>query len=225
MQPLIKAIILIIEKYVSKNEKNINGFIDKNSVVLKFRKDGKIYKRLKIEQDQEKIKVTFLKENIIKIVDLDGLDIIIEMLEKQCNAKPLSQEEIQNIKLKYVKGTKLKLIKMYDLQKLDPGTTGIVDFVDDAGQIHMNWENGRTLALQPGIDEFEILCPICGKSLKDKTHKLFEIGQIRPFAYGNTVYLGKITNIDEENHIYTLEEIENKKEYKVSQEYVFLGDD
>ena len=53
MQPLIEAIILIIEKYVRKDEKNINGFIDKNSVVLKFRKDGKIFKRLKIEQENE----------------------------------------------------------------------------------------------------------------------------------------------------------------------------
>lgn len=34
------------------------------------------------------------------------------------------------------------------------GTEGNVEFVDDAGQIHMKWDNGRTLALIPGIDEF-----------------------------------------------------------------------
>ena len=36
-------------------------------------------------------------------------------------------------------------------------TTGIVDFVDDIGQIHCNWNNGSTLALVPKVDDFEIL--------------------------------------------------------------------
>ena len=85
MQPIIEAIILIIEKYIRDNEQNINGFIDGNSVVLKFRKDGKIFKRLKIEQEDEKIKVTFLKENIIKFVDIDGLNDILNILENECD--------------------------------------------------------------------------------------------------------------------------------------------
>lgn len=94
MQPLIEAIILIIEKYVRDNEQNINGFIDKNSVVLKFRKDGKIFKRLKIEQEKEKIKVTFLKENIIKFVDINGLNDILDMLEKECDKNTDGGENI-----------------------------------------------------------------------------------------------------------------------------------
>jgi hypothetical protein len=32
------------------------------------------------------------------------------------------------------------------------GEEGAVDFVDDAGQIHMKWDNGRSLALIPGED-------------------------------------------------------------------------
>lgn len=95
MQPLIEAIVLIIEKYVSKNEKNINGYIDANSVVLKFRKDGKIFKRLKIEQEDEKIKVTFIKENIIRFVDLVGLDDILKMLEKECDKNTGGGENIE----------------------------------------------------------------------------------------------------------------------------------
>lgn len=94
MQPLIEAIVLIIEKYVRKNEKNINGYIDGNSVILKFKKDGKIFKRLKIEQENEKIKVNFLKENIIKCVDLDGLDNILEILEKECDKNTSGGENI-----------------------------------------------------------------------------------------------------------------------------------
>lgn len=34
------------------------------------------------------------------------------------------------------------------------GLRGIVDQVDDAGQIHVNWENGRTLPVIPEIDSF-----------------------------------------------------------------------
>ena len=38
-----------------------------------------------------------------------------------------------------------------------PGTRGTVDFVDDAGQIHMKWDNGRTLAIVPSEDSFRKL--------------------------------------------------------------------
>ena len=31
--------------------------------------------------------------------------------------------------------------------------------MDDAGQIHMAWDNGRTLAVIPGVDTFRKLTP------------------------------------------------------------------
>ena len=37
------------------------------------------------------------------------------------------------------------------------GIRGTVVHVDDAGQIHMKWDNGRTLALVPGEDSFRKL--------------------------------------------------------------------
>ena len=37
------------------------------------------------------------------------------------------------------------------------GTEGTVDMVDDIGQIHMKWDNGRTLALVPGEDSFSVI--------------------------------------------------------------------
>lgn len=39
---------------------------------------------------------------------------------------------------------------------MSPGLKGKVDMVDDAGQIHVNWENGSSLALVPGVDSFHI---------------------------------------------------------------------
>ena len=38
-----------------------------------------------------------------------------------------------------------------------PGSMGTVDFIDDAGQIHMNCACGRSLALIPGVDSFSRL--------------------------------------------------------------------
>lgn len=62
------------------------------------------------------------------------------------------------IKKQYPAGTRIKLINMDDpWHPVEPGTEGTVHFVDDIGQIHMKWDNGRTLALVPGQDEFEII--------------------------------------------------------------------
>ena len=55
---------------------------------------------------------------------------------------------------RYPKGTRLKLISMEDPHGVPMGTVGEVDFIDDAGQIHMKWETGSCLALIPGVDGF-----------------------------------------------------------------------
>lgn len=65
-------------------------------------------------------------------------------------------EKVKRVKEQFPKGTKIELIKMEDNCAPAPGTNGIVDFVDDMGQVHMNWENGSTLALIPDVDRFKI---------------------------------------------------------------------
>ena len=58
----------------------------------------------------------------------------------------------------YPAGTKIRLIDMNDpYDPVPSGTIGTVACVDDAGQLHMDWQNGRTLALVPGVDSFEVL--------------------------------------------------------------------
>lgn len=58
----------------------------------------------------------------------------------------------------YLKGTRIELIDMDDpYAPIESGTQGTVEFVDDMGQIHMKWDNGRTLALIPGEDSFKII--------------------------------------------------------------------
>ena len=70
----------------------------------------------------------------------------------------LDQKKVQRIKEQYPEGTRIRLMSMDDpYAPISPGTEGTVDFVDDAGQIHMKWDNGRGLALIPGEDNFSVL--------------------------------------------------------------------
>jgi len=70
----------------------------------------------------------------------------------------LESNWVAYIKNKYKQGTRIKLVQMVqDPQPIEPNTLGIVDFVDDVGHIHMKWDNGRTLALIPNVDEFEVV--------------------------------------------------------------------
>ena len=60
----------------------------------------------------------------------------------------------------YPPGTRIRLNSMNDpYAPVAPGTEGIVELVDDAGSIHMKWDNGRTLAIVPGEDSFTVLPP------------------------------------------------------------------
>lgn len=70
--------------------------------------------------------------------------------------KPWQIEQIQQT---YAPGTRLELQHMEDPQPVPDGTRGTVAYVDDAGTIHMKWDNGRTLGLVPGEDQFRKLTP------------------------------------------------------------------
>ena len=66
--------------------------------------------------------------------------------------------ELQALREHYPAGTRIRLIRMADdIAPVPPGTIGSVAIIDDAGNIHMNWENGRSLALIEGVDEFEVI--------------------------------------------------------------------
>ena len=65
-----------------------------------------------------------------------------------------TKNKINYIKMMFPKGTRIELVEMNDQQAVPPGTMGTVQFVDDAGTIHMNWDNGRSLGLIYGEDNF-----------------------------------------------------------------------
>ena len=59
------------------------------------------------------------------------------------------------VEREYPVGTKVRCIHMEDAHPVPSNTCGIVVHIDDFAQIHVNWDNGSTLALIPGVDRFE----------------------------------------------------------------------
>ena len=58
----------------------------------------------------------------------------------------------------YPRGTRIVLNSMNDpYAPVEPGTRGTVRYVDDAAQVGVAWDNGRTLSLIPGVDSFRKL--------------------------------------------------------------------
>ena len=68
-----------------------------------------------------------------------------------------TDKELTALREKYPTGTIVKLISMNDVQSPPVGTIGEVTMIDDMGSLHVNWQNGSTLALIPNVDSWEIL--------------------------------------------------------------------
>lgn len=63
-------------------------------------------------------------------------------------------EQVSQLREKYPKGTRIELAKMAGEPQMKKGLKGTVVKVDDAGQIHVRWENGSHLALDVEADDF-----------------------------------------------------------------------
>lgn len=66
-------------------------------------------------------------------------------------------KKIEMLKLQYKPGTKLCLDRMDGEPQMPLGLKGEVFMVDDIGQIHVQWENGSSLALNIEVDRFHTL--------------------------------------------------------------------
>lgn len=69
----------------------------------------------------------------------------------------MTREEVEKLRKEIPVGRIIRCISMIDPHPIPTGTIGIVEHIDDDGQIHMNWENGSSLALVPNEDVFEII--------------------------------------------------------------------
>lgn len=62
-----------------------------------------------------------------------------------------SKEYVEHLRRKYPPGTRLQLSCMEDEMAVPPGSMGTVECIDDMGQIHVDWDCGRSLVLIPGV--------------------------------------------------------------------------
>ena len=95
----------------------------------------------------------------------------------------VNREMLAFLRKQYPVGTRIRLDSMQDpYAPVEAGTTGKLDYIDDAGQFYMKWDNGRTLALIPGVDSFTVLPPELSmtKLYMPLTAELYE-----PDVYGN----------------------------------------
>lgn len=66
--------------------------------------------------------------------------------------------QVERIKRMYPRGTRVELIQMgNDPHPIPAGTKGTVVYVDDMGDIQIDWDNERTLSLIPGEDTFKVI--------------------------------------------------------------------
>ena len=63
-------------------------------------------------------------------------------------------QKLEELRRRYPKGTRICLQEMSGEPQMPSGLCGVVNHVDDIGQIHVNWENGSSLALTAYIDRF-----------------------------------------------------------------------
>ena len=60
----------------------------------------------------------------------------------------IKKEELGTLREKYPPGCRVELVKMDDpYREMPPGMQGVVTGVDDSGSIHVDWQNGSSLAV------------------------------------------------------------------------------
>lgn len=69
----------------------------------------------------------------------------------------VSKQQLEFLRARYPAGTRVELKHMDGEEDMQSGLRGTVIWVDDAGQIQMNWDNGRGLALNSDVDLYRKL--------------------------------------------------------------------
>ena len=70
----------------------------------------------------------------------------------------LQAEEVEAIRKAHPKEQRVEIIELNDPYAfMPPGLQGAVDYVDDAGNIHVTWDNGSRLPLIYGVDTYKVV--------------------------------------------------------------------
>ena len=63
-----------------------------------------------------------------------------------------TKAELESLRKRYPIGCRVRLVEMDDKQAPPVGTMGIVQGVDDMGDLLVDWDNGSSLSVVLGID-------------------------------------------------------------------------
>lgn len=157
MEKIKEVINLVIDKYLD----TVNIILCKDMITLEYLyyKNGEqdAYKTIQITEFDDKLSIKIYPDKTTKIITVNELEDIFDILSKQVCKKEHTSEEVKLIRNLFKSGTKIELIKMYDLYAPPHNTRGTVKGVDDKGQIQVEWETGSSLALFYGLDMFRVL--------------------------------------------------------------------
>lgn len=79
----------------------------------------------------------------------------------------INKEKLEMLRKRYPAGTKVCLDAMEGERQMESGLKGTVTYVDDIGQILVQWENGSSLSLIPGVDRFHKISGSEKKAVQD----------------------------------------------------------
>ena len=68
--------------------------------------------------------------------------------------RTMSRGQVEYLKRQYPPGTRVLDSMGDDPRPIPAGTKGTVIAVDDIGQLHVNFDNGRSLGICPEVDSF-----------------------------------------------------------------------
>ena len=111
--------------------------------------------------------------------------------------KIMGRKEVEALRKKYPKGTRVELVSLEDpYSRLPEGTRGTVDAVDDIGTIHVRWDNGSGLGIVPGVDTVRKVTGISG-SLKEQILQVRDTGLVNMFDVKGVREVAEALDLDE----------------------------
>ena len=111
--------------------------------------------------------------------------------------KIMSRKEVEALRKKYPKGTRVELVSLEDpYSRMPEGTRGTVDAVDDIGTIHVRWDNGSGLGIVPGVDTVRKVTGISG-SLKEQILQVRDTGLVNMFDVKGVREVAEAMELDE----------------------------
>ena len=111
--------------------------------------------------------------------------------------KIMSRKEVEALRKKYPKGTRVELVSLEDpYSRMPEGTRGTVDAVDDIGTIHVRWDNGSGLGIVPGVDTVRKVTEISG-SLKEQILQVRDTGLVNMFDIKGVREVAEALDLDE----------------------------